>query len=762
MSPASIGGKSRTAIGSIFVFDGGLCPPLNTYKIAGQFWQPVKASLEPMSMPPVSLTTGTALNRESLSAFRKRGDSVKVKFKLLVFIILLAIVPIIAVNVYSSARMNSNSMELMLSATSSVIANQADNINFYFEEVVSSAKSLTSTENVRSYAKDSNEEGFEIPKESELYRTITSGFSAISSNDPALLKIMIINNSGMIIASTDTSDTGKRMSNYKGLFTLAQTNNGVSSFFMSGDDEEIPVFIVAKAIYSSDNVCQGIIYQLYSTSRLQDIINSAKLDKYTTAALMDASGNLLEYPYKTMKSYTESESYKSAGSLLVNVINPIDSSDADIVSEFGSGRNSRILFVSSVPSCSWSMLAVSDKVSLRRVAEASGNSIRNVSVIVLIASCILTFVFTQWFTKPIHEIMKILQKKQKGDMYARFDIRSNDEFRQIGNAFNTVFDDVFESEQRYRTIVEITNNIVFEISFKKGTVFVSKNFNKKFSHRPKDDSLTESFLYKLRIHKDDKDRYMNDLERILGPANFMQGEYRVKSIYGDFIWIMIKATKFYNRDEIPTKIVGVIMDIDKEKKSEIHLIQRASNDALTQLFNRETFIKSLTAAIEESAAKKSLDAMMFIDLDDFKFFNDEYGHACGDEVLKFVADTLKEISFERGFAGRFGGDEFVICLTNLTLYGDSGKIAQEIIDILGNGFISESTGLKLNVHCSIGIAFLRESGKNSEEIIAAADEAMYNIKKHGKSAYAYAKSLQKQPDPAAKTDGYANELSGLI
>lgn len=58
--------------------------------------------------------------------------------------------------------------------------------------------------------------------------------------------------------------------------------------------------------------------------------------------------------------------------------------------------------------------------------------------------------------------------------------------------------------------------------------------------------------------------------------------------------------------------------------------------------------------------------MMFIDLDDFKFFNDQYGHACGDEVLKFVADTLKEISFERGFAGRFGGDEFVICLTNLT------------------------------------------------------------------------------------------------
>ncbi|MDE5992008.1 MAG: diguanylate cyclase, partial [Oscillospiraceae bacterium] len=506
-----------------------------------------------------------------------------------------------------------------------------------------------------------------------------------------------------------------------------------------------------------------IVYQLYNTSRLQEIIDSTKLDKYTTSALMDASGNLLEYPYRTLKSYTESESYKAAGNLLIKVINPAGDAEAGFSEDFGSGRSARRLYAYSVPSCSWAMLAVSDRSSLQKVADRSALTIRNVSVIVLIVACILTFLFIYWFSRPINEIIRILQKKQKGDMYARFDIRSNDEFREIGNAFNTMFDDVFESEQRYKTIVEITNNIVFEISFKKGTVFVSKNFNKKFSYRPKDDSMKESFFYKIHVHKDDKERFMSDLERILGPANFMQGEYRVKSIYGDFIWIMIKATKFYNRDEVPTKIVGVIMDIDKEKKSEMHLIQRASNDALTQLFNREAFIKSLTVTIEESAAKKSLDAMMFIDLDDFKFFNDEYGHACGDEVLKFVADTLKEISFERGFAGRFGGDEFVICLTNLTLYGDSGKIAQEIIDILGNGFISESTGLKLNVHCSVGIAFLRESGKNAEEVIAAADEAMYNIKKHGKSAYAYAKSPQKQPEnTSAKSDGYVNELSGLI
>ena len=81
----------------------------------------------------------------------------KVKFKLLVFIFLLALVPIIIVNVFSSSRISGNSMELISAATAGIISNQADNVNLYFEEAVASAKNLASSENVRSYTKESNE-----------------------------------------------------------------------------------------------------------------------------------------------------------------------------------------------------------------------------------------------------------------------------------------------------------------------------------------------------------------------------------------------------------------------------------------------------------------------------------------------------------------------------------------------------------------------------------------------------------------------------
>lgn len=680
----------------------------------------------------------------------------RVKVKLLFFILLLAVVPIIIINAVTSSKLKENSALLLLNNTENILGNQSSSINFYFEKILASAKALSSSESVRNYTMESNAPAFASGAEDRNYGIISDKIGCVSEFDSSLEKIMIINNSGMIIASTDESDTGKAMSNYDALFALSHVHNGVSAMFMSGDKERnIPVFIVAKPVYSYENEQQGIVYELYNTEYIQKLISNAQIDKYSTAALMDFSGNLLEYPYKTVRSYADNENYRGADKFVLNMLGAGNDRKLASPYSYGSGRSSKVIFSSEVSSCDWNMLAISDKSSLEASMKRSGSTVRNISLIVLVIACVGMGFFVVYFTKPIDSIISVFRKRQNNsNANVQFDVRTKDEFGHIGRAFNTMMNDLFESEQRYRALVDITNNIVFEVDFKKNEVIVSKNFNKKFSYRPKDDSVKESFLYNLRIHKDDKDRYMSDLDKILGTSNFMQGEYRVKSIYGDFIWVMIKATKFFNRDDVPTKIVGVIMDIDKEKKSEMHLIQRASYDALTQIYNRETFLKSLSAEIELSTVKKSLDAVMFIDLDDFKFFNDEYGHACGDEVLKFVADTLKEICFERGFAGRFGGDEFVLCLTNLTLYGDSGKIAQEIIDILGRGFISESTGMKLNIHCSIGIAFLRESGKNTEEVVAAADEAMYNIKKHGKSAFAYAKSEHKESGelPAATAE----------
>lgn len=659
----------------------------------------------------------------------------KITTKLVLFTALIVIVPMLAVNIYSSSKAEKNIAQLAEDNVSNLTLNRAGSINFYFEEITSAAKQLASSDDICRFTADCNSGDADPEDNSEIRKKLDEQVAANSS----IQKIMIINNSGDIVISTDDTDSDKQMTNYSGLFSLASEENGISPFFMSSEKNDgIPVFIVAKPIYSEDNSRQGIIYQLYDTVYLQRLIANVHFDKYTASAIMDGNGNIFEYPYKTIRSYSESDKLEGAEDYLRELL--VNREDAGDMYEYGVRNNGKVIYSAEIPVCGWTMLNVSNQSSISSQVSSVGSSIRNFSIIITIISCVGCGVFIYFFTKPVNNIIDTLRKKLKGDSTAKFDIKTHDEFREISGVLEAVFEESFELEQRYKTIVDITNNIVFEINMENAHVTVSKNFNQKFDLRPKDDTMSESFIHKLRVHKDDKERFSSDFNRILSKDNSFQGEYRVKDLYGEFIWVMIKATKYYNRHDVPTKVIGVIMDIDKEKKSEMHLIQKANFDNLTQLFNRETFLKGLKRQLELAVNKKTLDAVMFIDLDDFKFFNDQYGHACGDEVLKFVADTLKEFCFEHGFAGRFGGDEFVICITDLTLYGDSGKIAQEIIDTLGEGFISESTGAKLNIHCSIGIAFLIESGKTTEDIIAAADEAMYNIKKHGKSAYAYAKS----------------------
>ncbi|MBQ8781455.1 MAG: diguanylate cyclase [Oscillospiraceae bacterium] len=667
----------------------------------------------------------------------------KIQLKLTAVMLLMILIPVIVINAISSNIINEYCMDIQIASSERSIKNQADNINLVCESTITQAKELAIKESVRDYIIASGENGYKFDENDPLYQDVMMHLNNINTYGESLINAMIVDQAGIVLASTSgKDDIGRRISNYKSLFEMSLENNGFSGFFMSGEnDGQSPVYYIAKSVYSKQNERIGIFYAVYDTALIQKYINGMKLDKYTVVAIMDSEGIVLEYPYRNLKQYSANENYSAYSEQLKAIVDGSGTEKyLDATYNVGEHANERSFFVSGISNTGWYVISSTDVYGLKTSIDDKAHYIRNISICIVIVLSTLAVLYVMMFVRPVSDIMRVFSEKQKGNTSASFRVDSKDEFSEIGHAFNSMFDNIFESEQRYRTIVEMTNNITFEINFDKEIVFVSKNFNKKFSFRPKDDTLKESFLYKLRFHKDDRQRYLNDLEKILEKGSFWQGEYRVKSIYGDFIWVMIKGTKFFDRYERPTKIIGVIVDIDREKKSEMHLIQKASYDNLTQLYNRETFLKSLTSELEISAMKKSLDAVMFIDLDDFKYFNDEFGHACGDEVLKFTADTIKEISFERGFAGRFGGDEFVVCLTGLTLYGDAGKSAQEIIDILGKGFISESTGEKLCIHCSIGIAFLRESGRTTEEIVAAADEAMYNIKKHGKSAYAYAKS----------------------
>lgn len=360
----------------------------------------------------------------------------------------------------------------------------------------------------------------------------------------------------------------------------------------------------------------------------------------------------------------------------------------------------------------------------------------SVAAIVLgIAAIVAAIVVSQSITKPLKDIETTLERVLRGDHEARIGTVSLNEYGQLSRSFNTLIDEIVVSEDRYKTISDMSDNIIFEWNFKTNEVTFSNNFNKKFSYRPPSDHFGDSFLLKAKIHPDDADRYRDDLDALEKGKNFERNEYRIKNIYGDFIWVLMRTSTIKDDDGKTIKIVGVMVDIDRAKKSEQQLTERASYDALTELYNRETIESQIDNEISLSEMRKSEMAVLFIDVDDFKHFNDNYSHATGDAVLKFVAQTIKNTVGDSGFAGRYGGDEFIAMVRHAE-NNDPAAIAQKLIDTMAAGF--EFDDERLTVSVSIGIAVIRgDYNTRVEYLIGKADDAMYSVKKSGKSNYAF-------------------------
>ena len=369
----------------------------------------------------------------------------------------------------------------------------------------------------------------------------------------------------------------------------------------------------------------------------------------------------------------------------------------------------------------------------------ASNAVSTIVVVVVVLSIVAiagAIFIAISVTKPLNTIEETLIRIHRGDHEARITTVSNNEYGQISRAFNNLVDEIVVSEDRYRTIIEMSDNIIFEWNFKSNEVFFSNNFNKKFSYRAPSDHFADSFLLKAKLHSDDSDRYKEDLEKLGNGEEFKGNEYRMKNIYGDFIWVLMRTATLRDKDGNPSKIVGVMVDIDRAKKSEQQLTARASYDALTSLYNRETIESQINNEITLSEARKSEMAVLFVDVDDFKHFNDQYSHATGDQVLQFVAKTVNGIVGEYGFAGRYGGDEFIACIRNAEL-NDPARAAQEIIARLDEGFTCDS-GDHLKVSVSIGIAVIKDDYNTQVEyLIGKADDAMYSVKKSGKSNFAF-------------------------
>jgi diguanylate cyclase (GGDEF)-like protein/PAS domain S-box-containing protein len=182
-------------------------------------------------------------------------------------------------------------------------------------------------------------------------------------------------------------------------------------------------------------------------------------------------------------------------------------------------------------------------------------------------------------------------------------------------------------------------------------------------------------------------------------------------------------------------IISVARDIAERRKAEDELVHIATHDALTGLPNRALLNDRIGVVLTQAARYEKKFAVMMLDLDRFKYVNDQLGHIVGDKLLQVVARMLTETLRKGDTIARFGGDEFVVVLPEVLSFENAAAIAGKILKAFKKPLVIDDN--KINITTSIGIAVYPEDGNDAEMLIKKADQSMYRAKEKGRDTFEF-------------------------
>jgi diguanylate cyclase (GGDEF)-like protein len=196
---------------------------------------------------------------------------------------------------------------------------------------------------------------------------------------------------------------------------------------------------------------------------------------------------------------------------------------------------------------------------------------------------------------------------------------------------------------------------------------------------------------------------------------------------------------------------GTLQDITERKMHEARIEYLANHDALTDLPNRNLLSDRLIQAIAQARRTGQCLATLVIDLDQFKFINDGFGHPVGDALLKEVAARLRAATREGDTVARLGGDEFVIMLPGLGSAADAEIVVRRVLAKFADPFVVE--GHELHVTTSIGVSVYPEDGADNDTLLKTADAALYSAKGRGRNGFQfYTRAMGVQVEERAELE----------
>lgn len=281
---------------------------------------------------------------------------------------------------------------------------------------------------------------------------------------------------------------------------------------------------------------------------------------------------------------------------------------------------------------------------------------------------------------------------------------------------------------KYRTLANIAEEILFDYDIKKDKLVFNSPEGFRFGLQVE----TERFLQKFNNGEFPQIEFEGGTELKDGDGDKYEKLMHYIAADGSvshYKMVVVMLPSVSSSKSNSTQIVGRIINVEKDIVEKQTLIDLASKDALTGIYNNKTFHEIVNNVLTHQPELKH--AMMIIDVDDFKQINDEYGHMQGDKILKWIASAISGSLRNDDVAARVGGDEFAVFMRN---YKDRDNIEQLAERILHN-FEKLSKDSGITVSCSLGVAMYPDNAVNFDELYKIADSAMYEIKRSSKHDY---------------------------
>lgn len=292
------------------------------------------------------------------------------------------------------------------------------------------------------------------------------------------------------------------------------------------------------------------------------------------------------------------------------------------------------------------------------------------------------------------------------------------------------------SEQRWQFAVESSGDGLWDWNPIHNTVFYSPQWLNILGLNDKENNASIE-LWESRLHPDDRVQVWDTITRLLaGDSVQFSSEHRLLAADGQYRWVLARGRVIQRTAEgRAERVIGTLSDIGERKAAQAQIEYLATRDPVTDLPNRILLSDRLQQAIAEAQRASSQIALLFLDLDHFKYINDSLGDHVGDALLRQVAMRIESRMRKGDTVARVGGDEFIVMLKDMRTVTDVSALAGQILRAVAEPYEVEEH--RLNTSCSIGISLFPDDAKDAQTLLRNADIAMYHAKGKTRNSFEF-------------------------